>query len=176
MLTQQKLKELFTYNPLTGFFTRNQTSFGRPAGSYIGTPGGPKGHLSVKIDGTSYYLHRLAFLYMEGYIPDFVDHINVNPQDNRWDNLRPTNRVANNQNLQIKSTNTTGYPGVSQRKGTSDYFASLIVNGKKLNLGRFHTFEEAARARYAAENQYGVHQNHSARSLIDTFNLVQDLL
>jgi hypothetical protein len=75
MLTQERLKELFNYDPVTGFFTRlKRTSSNTIIGEKVG--GNINGYLRVSIDNKFYLLHRLAFLYMEGEFPiEFVDHI-----------------------------------------------------------------------------------------------------
>jgi hypothetical protein len=53
------------------------------------------------IDKKLIFAHRLAFLYMDGALPPAdkcVDHINGNPKDNRWDNLRIVTQFVNQQN------------------------------------------------------------------------------
>lgn len=176
MLTQTRLKELLSYDPATGLFIRLCDIGGQKKGAIVGSVTGPQGHLSVKLDGTPYYLHRLAFLYMTGIIPPVIDHIDLNPTNNRWSNLRPSTLKENKSNNQVYCTNTTGYPGVSRRKGSSDFFVCLEHNKKRINLGRFSTLEEAIKARKDAEDFYGVQQNHKARGVLEALQLVSDLL
>ena len=115
MITQERLKELFIYEPETGVFTRKykkRTHNKKESHGWI-----QKGYWAIKIDGVKYLCHRLAFLYMTGSMPvDCVDHINRNRGDNRWENLRDCTHAENRKNNPINKRNTTGASGVSFRK------------------------------------------------------------
>ncbi len=78
-----------------------------------------------------------------------VDHINRNGLDNRRTNLRVATNAQNAMNVGLRRNNTTGFKGVSLRRGTR-WQARLMVHGKALGLGFFDTAEEAARAYDAA--------------------------
>ena len=72
--------------------------------------------------------------------------------DNRLINLRECNQRTNNLNRDIAPPKH-GYYGVSPTK--TDKWQSVIkVNGKRITLGTFNTFEEAVSARKQAETQY----------------------
>lgn len=118
------------------------------------------GYRAIMLAGKQTYEHRAAFLYMLGFVPKEVDHINGNPRDNRWVNLRPITSAQNKFNSKIFSTNTSGYRGVSYAKHARRYRAALNsrVNGKPMikHLGYFDTAEEAHRAyRDAVVKKYG---------------------
>lgn len=113
-LTQERLKELLHYDPESGIFTRlvrtsNRTQINEIAGSNNGN-----GYLRICVDGTKYYTHRLAWLYMTGEWPtDQGDHKNTIPSDNRWTNLRDATPAINSQNQRkAKSNSSTGFLGV----------------------------------------------------------------
>ncbi len=57
-----------------------------------------------KINGKSYYVHRLLWEEAHGPIPDgmMVDHINGDPKDNRLENLRCVTRGQNKHNSTVQ--------------------------------------------------------------------------
>lgn len=156
-MNQSQLKEMFHYDPDTGEFVRLvQRSPNAMVGDIVGTVDG-KGYLHVSINKKFYRLHRLAFLYMTGEIPRYVDHIDRNRTNNRWSNLRAINGCRGNAgNSGIHSHNTSGYRGVSKNNRSGKWHAQIKINGKQTYLGRFNTPEEAAR-RYneAAKEHFG---------------------
>lgn len=142
MLTQEYLKSILNYNPETGIFTwliksHLKINIGDKAG-YIS-----QGYISIGIKYNHYLAHRLAYLWMEGYIPKEVDHINMIRNDNRWCNLREASH-SNNQHNKIKyKNNTSGYKGVFFDKERNCFRAEIRFKGNGLYLGRFPTAEEA---------------------------------
>ena len=147
MITQARLKELFSYNPDTGNFTvlQNRKGSAKKIGDILGSKN-KAGYLEADIDGKRYYLHRLAYLYMTGSFPqEHIDHCNRNKDDNSWKNLRIVTHQENMQNENsIRKHNTLGYRGVYKRK---DKFGAKIVHNKKqIHLGFFNTVEEAGLA------------------------------
>lgn len=75
-----------------------------------------------------------------------VDHINGNKLDNRKSNLRLCTNSENQRNTGKKSTNTSGYKGVSWKKGNSKFAAQIQVEGKNKHIGYFHNPVDAAKA------------------------------
>lgn len=147
ILTQEIVKSKVSYNPDTGEFSRiayvrNQMKGNSKVG-FID----PLGYYYTKLNNIKIGLHRLAFLYMEGYLPDMVDHIDGNPSNNKWDNLRVCTATQNQYNTKINSNNTTGVKGVSYRKGhAKPYVARITVNKVRLNIGKYETLKEAKQA------------------------------
>lgn len=76
----------------------------------------------------------------------YVDHINRDSLDNRKCNLRQASLRENIINRGKHSNNTSGYKGVSYDKESSKFKASIGVNGKRKNLGRFDTAKDGAKA------------------------------
>ena len=82
MVTQNRLKEIFTYDKSTGIFFRVKGT--RKVG-YVNT----KGYIRISVDGKGYFAHHLAWLYVYGIFPETtIDHINHVRTDNSIDNLR----------------------------------------------------------------------------------------
>ncbi len=145
VLTQKRLKELFHYNPETGFFTIRAT--GRIAGSNDG-----RGYVRLRIDGANYRGHRLAFLYMEGYMPEHqVDHKKGIKHDNRWSEIRHSSPSCNAQNRKIKSTNISGVTGVSWSKRQNSWISKITIQRNVFYLGVFKSKINAALARLTFE-------------------------
>ena len=93
------LREHFSYDPETGIVTRIKAGKTRP--DMLGPVGSrvKSGHLHVKFNGKSLKLHRLAWKLQTGVeAPDFIDHRNRCPSDNRWKNLRAATRTQNGGN------------------------------------------------------------------------------
>lgn len=86
----------------------------------------------------------------------YYDHKDRNPLNNRRYNLRPANNIENAQNRTIQSNNTSGIIGVCWHSSKQRWIASITVNKKRKELGRFKNKEDAIRARLQAEKQYFV--------------------
>ena len=161
MITQERLKEILEYNPLSGLFTYKIARGPRSVGSIITSSNKVTGYMQVMIDGKKYQLHRLAFLYMTGKLPkDQVDHSNHIRGDNRWVNLREVNNTENSHNRAIMSNNKSGTTGVYWHKANCKWQVRISSKGKLKHLGYFTSKEEAIAVRKQAEIDNGYHENH----------------
>lgn len=172
-LTQEYLQECLHYAPETGVFTwlrRPRAHFKTNAawkawgsskvGAECGHVESQKGYRFIVIGDIAYAAHRLAFIYMMRDAPPQVDHINHVRSDNSWANLRRATPEDNQKNKSRQSNNTSGVMGVTYDKSRQKWKASISVGRKPINLGRFGSLEEAAKARLLAERRYGFHKNH----------------
>jgi hypothetical protein len=175
-ITQAFLREVLDYDPGTGVFRwrervpnehynehacrmLNTRDAGKVAGSLA-----PCNYLRVQMLGSKYLLHRLAVLWMEGCWPQGeVDHIDGDPRNNRWTNLRVVPREANRRNAARRSDNTSGVTGVWRVPESGKWLAYIRYDKRLKNLGRYERFEDAVAARKAAETIYGFHENHGKR-------------
>jgi hypothetical protein len=146
-LTRARLKRLLAYNPKTGKF---RWRVDRPLGGHA------SGN-SVCIEQKEFLAHHLAWFYMTGRWPKHqIDHRNMDRSDNRFSNLREATKAQNMRNRLEQKNNTSGMRGIylQKNKRSVSYFTYIKVNRKRLSLGYFKTFEEAAAARLAAEAKY----------------------
>lgn len=144
MISQECLKELISYNSLTGIFTLKKYRGGIvKEGGVLGNKN-INGYVNIRVNGRSYKAHRLAFLYMVGFIPAEVDHINRVKDDNRWENLKASNRGDNCRNRSPSNKNCLPV-GVYRHR--NKFKAMVGVNYTPNYLGLFETPELAERAR-----------------------------
>jgi hypothetical protein len=155
VISQQRLKALYRYDPETGIFTRVVSRGGMAAGTVAGRTT-KQGYVEISIDSCRYQAHRLAWFYMTGCHPThLIDHINMDPSDNRFANLREATHSQNKANTLPHRDNTTGFKGVSRWKN-GRYQANIRVGLKQKHIGTFDTAEEAAAAYAAsAREHYG---------------------
>tara|TARA_R110000803_G_scaffold4467_1_gene15036 strand:- start:32 stop:511 length:480 start_codon:yes stop_codon:yes gene_type:complete len=107
-------------------------------------------YIQIKINKRMYYLHRIIYKYFneEWDITDIstnnqIDHININPFDNRIENLRVVNQSQNQRNKNKLKNCSSIYKGVSLYKRDKKWKAQITINGKSKHLGLFETEEEA---------------------------------
>ena len=86
-VTQDRLKQLVLYDKDTGIFTRIVTVSSRAKKGDIVTSKDGKGYIRFRVDGERLFAHRLAWLYVFGFMPKFIDHKNQNRSDNKIYNL-----------------------------------------------------------------------------------------
>lgn len=151
ILTQARLQELLHYDLETGVFTWKVNRSGTAkAGTRAGTAN-TSGHIQIMADRKMHLGHKLAWLYVTGEFPStFMDHINRDPADNRFSNLRLCTHAQNMQNKGRYRNNTTGVPGVYPAP-SGRWKAAIGVGGKFRSLGTHPTFEAAVAARQAAQ-------------------------
>jgi len=151
MLTQKRLHELLYYDEQTGFFFWLNPQEGILAGSLAGCING-KGYMVIYIEGKLRYAHRLAWLYVHGYLPEHnIDHINRIKSDNRISNLREVSKTCNARNTGNRKTNKSGVKGVCFFDECKKWRSSITINASHYHIGLFVDFTEAVCHRLAAE-------------------------
>ena len=92
----------------------------------------------------SYYIHRLVWLCETGEWPtQEIDHINRNPSDNRFCNLRLADHADNLANRGKQKNNTSGYKWVSWCPEKGMWEAKLARRGVRFFVGYFDDPAEA---------------------------------
>ena len=155
MLTQERLKEILSYDPKTGIFINiTQRAQCIKKGSAAGW--NDNEYIRIEIDNKPYRAHRLAWLYMTGGFPESqIDHINRIKHDNRFCNLRSVSNKENSLNKILQSNSTTGYIGVSFVKRLKVYRAYITIDGKQKSLGYYNDIHDAVKSRHEANLKYG---------------------
>ncbi|MNR03613.1 AP2 domain protein [compost metagenome] len=148
------------YDPETGVFTKIGIYPGdlrktRPdvVGCEVGSVN-TLGYLMVSIGPKRYLGHRVAFLLMTGAVPRYVDHIDGNPSNNAWANLRACTQSQNLANRGKTKASTSGFKGVTWCAYTNKWRAKITVRGKDLHLGRFKEASQAGEAYASACKMY----------------------
>lgn len=137
----ERAAQLLAYDPISGSlcwkFSRGRLAkAGNIAGTII------QGRRYVKVCGRMHLSHRLIFAIVTGRFPmEEIDHIDGNPLNNAWANLRECSRSQNGQNRRVSKANKSGLLGVSKH-GTA-WQATICVDKVYRHLGRFKTAEEA---------------------------------
>jgi hypothetical protein len=154
MITQQELKEILNYDKDTGIFTwkiatSNRVYVGKEVSSKRNT-----GYISIGIKNKDYLVHRLAWLYVYGYLPKYIDHINSIRADNRIENLREVTKTQNNQNSVIRKNNTSKVKNVAWHKQCKKWHVSLCVNNKRISFGLYDDLDLASLVAQEARNKY----------------------
>ena len=155
MVTQKELKRLFSYDGVTGLFTRLVTvKVNAKKGSIAGVINGQR-YSELCISGVKYQSHRMAWLYTYGSNPSGqIDHINRNRSDNRIINLRDVTSQQNSRN-RTPSINKFGVIGLSWCRKSNKFYSRITVDRKTKYLGCYASMLDAICARKSAENKYG---------------------
>ena len=154
MVTQEELKKLMNYNPLTGLFTWLVPRGGRALkGAIAGTIN--KGYTDITLKGKRHGAHRLAFLYMTGKFPkDCVDHIDSDRGNNKWYNLREATTQQNAWNGKLKTNNTSGHKNVYWSKSSKKWSVMIRAEGCRKFIGYYRDLNEASSAAATARQKY----------------------
>ena len=151
-LTQARVRELFDYRD-DGTLVSKLRVGRRKSGQAVGKKNS-HGYLVTVIDKKVYGVHRIVFLIHHGYLPEEVDHIDLNRSNNRIANLRPATTSHNQCNRCKNSNNTSGFKGVSWKESHQKWYAHICTGGKKKFLGYFDTPEKAHAAYIEAARKH----------------------
>ena len=143
-LDANELRDVLYYDPGTGVFTWRGDTRNFKSGDVAGCAQGCD-YRRIRINGTLYKAHRLAWLYMFGRWPvGQLDHINRNKTDNRISNLREASNSQNQANTIARGKSQ--FKGVSFSSATQKWRAGIKKNGVFKHIGFFKCEVEAARA------------------------------
>lgn len=145
----ERLKEVVSYDPITGLFLLAKPRGNRPAGTVFGYLEKRDGYIRFEIDRKKISAHRAAIAYITGEWPDDnkdIDHKNRVRHDNRYANLAVVTRMENTQN--------NGATGISFDPLRNKWQAQICISNKRTHLGRYVNKEDALSAYREAKVKY----------------------
>lgn len=113
-----------------------------------------EGYVRTQVNGKIYGNHRLIFLMHHGYLPDEVDHIDLNKSNNKIENLRPAMIGENQRNVSIRKDNTSGAKGVYWNKSAKKWVVQVRLKGKNGYFGLYEDIEIAKKVATEARKKY----------------------
>ena len=156
-ITPDQLQALLHYDPETGLFTWKIKTCRKVVPGAVAGYIKPEGYTIIRINKIGYRASRLAWLYMTGQHPlNDIDHIDGNPRNNSFNNLRDVTTAGNIQNQRrAHNRNKTGagFLGVSKLKSTKRWRARICTKGVQTLIGWFDTPEEAHQAYVEAKRR-----------------------
>lgn len=130
VLTKEYLDTLLNYDPITGELSWKIAKSNAIKPGKILQYNKNVGYVLVIIDKKQYLAHQIIWILMTGELPNkIVDHIDNNPQNNKWDNLRLATKGENAYNSKIRVDNTTGVKGVYFCTKYKRYIGQIKKNG-----------------------------------------------
>jgi hypothetical protein len=151
----EELRRLFTYEPETGHLYWNVRRSGTKTAAPAGSVNCRYGHIQVCLGGRNYRAHRIAWAITTGEDPGplTIDHIDRNPANNKWENLRLA--TTQQQSRNTRKPNKHGLKGVAYyERSRRPWRATIKAEGKRHILGYYATKEEAYAAYCAAAARF----------------------
>lgn len=167
--TPEELRQLLRYEPETGKFywrPRPESVFStdsaakawnaRHAYKEAFVTISTSGYRKAFVNGCQVYAQRAAWaIYYGAWPEEQIDFKNTVKTDVRIKNLRPACHSQYLMNRRVQINNKSGQKGVSLRKDTKKWKATITAFGKEISIGNsFSTFEEAACAYKQASKRY----------------------
>ena len=146
-ITKEYLHQMFSYCPIDiarPLVNRENRGSRARRGGPVGTLGSHNYYRAI-ISGKPCLIHRLVWVYKHpgcykySEVPPILDHINRNPQDNRYENLRSASYSLNNFNKKngLNGQGSSRYRGVSWVLRQGKWRCKFVKGGKRYFLGCF---------------------------------------
>lgn len=122
----------------------------------------PDGYVAVRLGKQRLLVHRVIFAMWHGYMPDVIDHIDGNPNNNRIENLREADNSKNQQNRKLDCRSKVGVKNVSYFRRDKNYMVRMKIDGKVRLFGYYKDLELADLvAAMAREKYFGQFARHA---------------
>ena len=160
----QYIKRILSYNPVTGDLlwkwradrkTNWNTRWSGQIAGAVNKPSKKKDYSRrvLNVEGQMIKAHHIVWLMNTGEWPvQEIDHIDRDPLNNRFENLRLSDRREQALNTGLRGDNKSGVKGVSFDKKDGRYKAEICEGGKNKFLG-YGTLEECTELRREAERR-----------------------
>ena len=149
-ITAHTIRSLLYYDQIGGdFYWRKPTAACVKPWSKAGGLNSD-GYAVIRVFKRQYRAHHLAWLYVNGFMPNQIDHKNGIKTDNSIANLRLATQSQNNMNKGAQANNKTGLKGVFWVEEAGKYCATVTAKGKRIYLGYFGNPQDAHAAYVAA--------------------------
>ena len=148
--SQKELQQSFEYEPGSGRLFRIGYSKHRGVSSKITrrecVTNTPQGYCVVRYRNKLYKAHRIIWCLMTGADPGIlqIDHIDRNPANNKWSNLRLADCYQQAANRRARSDSTTRLRGVVRFRDR--FQAKIQRRGPRIHLGTFSSAVQAHKA------------------------------
>jgi hypothetical protein len=144
-----RLKECFSYDPLTGEFRHSLRRQGVKFGAIAGRLD-KDGYRMLKMDYVVYRAHLCAWYIMTGVWPEIeIDHKNGKTGENIFTNLREATRSQQGANTAHRKTSRSKFKGVTLVRYGKDKFkyrACISCMGNRTYIGWYDKEEDAGKA------------------------------
>lgn len=158
-ITQDYVKQLFEYRDGELYWKIKHSRnvwIGRKVGSKT-----QRGYYQLQLNKKFYLNHRIIFLMHHGYLPEYLDHIDGNPSNNKIENLRAATLTQNQYNTKLHKNNNSGFKGVSWCNTTNNWRVRIQIKKVGKVIGYFDDLELAGLVAQEARNKYhGEFANH----------------
>ena len=151
MMDAGKLHDLFDYSDGNLIWRRPRKGVNK---DHIAGYFRPDGYRATRIDGNPYLVHRLVFLYHHGYMPEFIDHKDGNPSNNRIENLRESTQSQNSMNSKTNTVSRSRIKNVRWNASCSKWQVMIQVRGKQRHIGVYKDLELAELVAIEARNKF----------------------
>lgn len=149
MLSYEEVSELLEYRPdVGGSCLVWKRSSGRAfIGHRAGSPDPKRRYWRLKLLGKLRSAHQIVWLLNTKAWPEkHLDHVDGDPENNTFTNLRLCSRAENLQNQSRNRKNASGRIGAHWRKDAGKWVSEIQIEGKRSFLGYFSSAEEAHNA------------------------------